>query len=219
MKRGIITISALLMLSFGLMLLLLLQQDMLRLHAAQAAQRLVYVKQSIALQYLSQQQKEQTCHNLSKQREDNVFKQSFTLQNNSLAHYVWCQRKRLFKNRPSQVNNAGRFAHFIDRTLVPQFQTQFNQVLRDKGWGSIYWFNEQDAVWEINNNVKGIVIATGNLHIKGKGKITGSIITEGHLQLEKGIKVAYNKEIVSYWYAELSDWQVAEKSWYDFNPL
>lgn len=218
MRSGIITLSLLLLLSSGLFSLMLLNDDMLRIYSAQTSQRLIYVKQSLALQQLSQQQKQQACQDLDTNLNQQVFRFTFSLPNTDFAHYIWCQKMSLFKNRPSKAQYARQFEEFIEQANIEQFNAKFNRTSTQNN-SHFYWFEETEQEWELNQNVRALVIAEGDLTIKGKGRVNGTVITGGDLRLEKGVQVRYNKDVVSYWLSQLSLWQMAEKSWYDFNPL
>lgn len=218
MKSGIITLTLLLLLSSGLFTLMLLNDDILRLYSAQTSQRLNYVKQSLALQQLSQQQKEQVCQSLDTDLNQSIFRFSFSLPNSDFAHYVWCYKKGLFKNRPTKAQYVSQFEDFIEQANIELFDAKSDRTSMQNN-SHFYWFDAAELEWEVDQNMRAVVIAEGGLTIKGKGRIIGTVITGGELRLEKGIQVRYNKDVVSYWLSQFSLWQIAEKSWYDFNPL
>lgn len=64
--------------------------------------------------------------------------------------------------------------------------------------------------------VNAVIVAEGDLHIRGKGKISGSVITKGKLTLDEDIKVTYSKSTVAHIVQQYSRWRLAENSWYDF---
>ena len=67
----------------------------------------------------------------------------------------------------------------------------------------------------MNGTVQGILVAEGDLTLRGKGRVSGAVITGGNLLLE-GVSVAYGKKIIEPLVQQYSKWQLAEKSWSDF---
>lgn len=59
-------------------------------------------------------------------------------------------------------------------------------------------------------------LAEGDLKLTGKGRISGAVITSGNLTLD-GVTLAYGKKTVVALVQQYSQWQLAEKSWSDFN--
>lgn len=53
-----------------------------------------------------------------------------------------------------------------------------NSNLLKKNQDSLYWFNENQNEWEIKGNINAVIIAEGDLTITGKGKISGTVITQ-----------------------------------------
>ena len=70
----------------------------------------------------------------------------------------------------------------------------------------------------IDKNVNAVIVAEGDLHSRGQGKISGSVITKGRLTLDENIKVTYSKSVATQIVQQYSRWRLAEKSWYDFTP-
>ena len=64
MKKGIVTLTALILLSGFLALILLFDEQIFAFFRAQMSQRKYYVEQSLALQKISQRQQNHICQNL-----------------------------------------------------------------------------------------------------------------------------------------------------------
>ena len=64
MKKGIVTLTALILLSGLLALILLFDEQIFAFFRSQMSQRKYYVEQSLALQKISQQQQKHICQNL-----------------------------------------------------------------------------------------------------------------------------------------------------------
>ena len=64
MKKGIVTLTVLILLSGLLVLSLLFDEQIFAFFRAQMSQRKYYVEQSLALQKISQQQQKHICQNL-----------------------------------------------------------------------------------------------------------------------------------------------------------
>ena len=64
MKKGIVTLTALILLSGLLALILLFDEQIFAFFRAQMSQRKYYVEQGLALQKISQQQQKHICQNL-----------------------------------------------------------------------------------------------------------------------------------------------------------
>ena len=64
MKKGMVTLTALILLSGLLALILLFDEQIFAFFRSQMSQRKYYVEQSLALQKISQQQQKHICQNL-----------------------------------------------------------------------------------------------------------------------------------------------------------
>lgn len=221
--RGMMTLTLLILLSSALLVFMLFDDDMLRLYTALVAQRQHYVEQSSALQQMSQRAKKNACTEVPLDITDNVYKVEFQLENfpDDNQHYFWCERQRLFKKEPKRATLEQEFHRYINKEHISLFKsllnaTQFSQSA-DKNI-ALYWFDSSQTEWHINGQVTAVIVAEGDLHIKGNGKITGAVITAGILSHDEQVKIAYNKNIVNQVVQQYSQWQRAEKSWYDFVP-
>ncbi|WP_386698408.1 DUF2572 family protein [Lonepinella sp. MS14436] len=222
MHRGFVTISLLILLSSLLLIVLLFDDDSFRLHSTIAIQRQRYIQQHISLQKQFQQQQSDLCKNLDLSLTGNFATASITSPNSDEhQQFIWCQRQVLFKKSPSKNLNEGQFDDFVDKQAFALFQAKaiqnVNYFPTDKG-NYLFWFDQANTEWQINGNLNGIVIATGDLHISGKGKITGSVITQGTFSKEDNVTLTYKKTVVTEIVQSYSQWQNVEKTWYDFIP-
>ncbi|MGC7590557.1 DUF2572 family protein [Bisgaard Taxon 46] len=221
-QRGIATLSILLILSSVLFALMLFESELLGLYASKTGQRLHYVKQHLQLQQLSRAQARASCENLPSEQDGNVYHLRFRTEakENTITHYTWCHRLALFHTLPKRGVNQSDLSKFIHTNHIADFVALFSekpgQILVEKA-PHFYWFSKQQTEWHLTGNFNGVIIAEGDLHITGKGKITGAIITAGKLTLDDEINVSYKKASVAYWGQKLSRWQLAEKSWNDFD--
>ena len=222
-QRGIMTITLLILLSGFLLLTMLFNDDLLRLYSSIAAQRHLYVEQQLPLQQLSFNEKKSRCEQLSTQENGDTFLVTFRLENNRLAHglshYMWCRRDKLFQKQPVRNLYEKLFEQFISEEGLALFRQQLQSpplILSKSSAAALYWFTANETEWEIHKNVNAVIVAEGDLHIRGQGKISGSIITKGRLTLDENIKVTYSKSTVTQIVQQYSRWRLAEKSWYDF---
>ncbi|TCP89766.1 uncharacterized protein DUF2572 [Cricetibacter osteomyelitidis] len=221
-KSGIMTLTLLIMLSSLLCLLLLFDDDNLRLHNTIVSQRQRYVADSQSLQQQSRDNPQYTCQQIPLQQTGNVYLVTLNSgrDESGLQQFFYCERRALFKRSPTKKTYEKQFDVYIDREKIAQFTPHF--VTPQDGKQSIatqlYWFKEAEAKWEINSNVNGVIVAEGNLTVTGKGKISGTVILGGTLTLEN-VTLSYSKAKVTTIIQQFSEWQLAEKSWYDFKPL
>ncbi|MFY1026351.1 DUF2572 family protein [Actinobacillus seminis] len=222
--KGVMTLTLLLLFSAALVLFMLFDDEQLRLYQGINAQRQLFVQQSLALQNISRQQKESLCAQLSLDNDLNTQQIVFErgVQADRLSQYMWCGRQRLFKQAPKKGISAGEYAQLIQSESLPHFKTELTlppAVLPKKLSDTLYWFDATQTEWELKGNVRGIVVAEGDLHISGKGKISGALITGGKLTLAESVTVSYRKSTVTKLVRRYSRWRLEEKSWYDFKPL
>ena len=64
--------------------------------------------------------------------------------------------------------------------------------------------------------MSAVLIAGGRFKTNGQGRISGAVITNGNLTLD-GVTLAYGNTVVTTLVQQYSQWQLAEKSWSDFN--
>ncbi|MDO5055654.1 MAG: DUF2572 family protein [Pasteurella oralis] len=213
------TLTVLLLLSGILIVFLLSNEDVLHLYSEQVYQYKHYLTQSLRLQVQSYRQKHELCENLPLTLDNNAHKLDFTdtYPQDEYAQYVWCSRISLFKAVPHSALNEQQFDRFIQRENIPIFRADFS--VNELRTPQFYWFTAQQNEWVLAGNKNAVVIAEGDLHIKGKGKITGTVITAGKLILDQSVQVSYRKATVEYWQTQLSRWRLVENSWHDFKSL
>ena len=98
------TLTALILLSGLLALILLFDEQIFCVFRSQMSQRKYYVEQSLPLQKISQQQQKHICQNLPVNGAEKV-KQVFSSlmgQRDKVAYSVWCKRAELFKKSPTK---------------------------------------------------------------------------------------------------------------------
>ncbi|WP_226692981.1 MULTISPECIES: DUF2572 family protein [Rodentibacter] len=219
-KKGIVTTAILIFISGLLMVILLFDDSTLRFFLAQQMQRKHYVERTLTLQKMTSAEKQNACKNLPLDNSEKVRQISITLDgaNDAIQYSLWCQRVAIFKKTPTKGVNQGLFDHFIRMENLSEFRPHFlrpaNPLLSNQ-IPQIYWFDQNQATWEISGKVQGILIAEGDLTLRGNGRISGAIITGGTLTLE-GVTVAYGKKVIEPLVWQYSKWQLAEKSWSDF---
>ena len=221
MKKGIVTLTALILLSGLLALILLFDEQIFAFFRSQMSQRKYYVEQSLALQKISQQQQQtHICQNLPLNGAEKV-KQVFFESNGAedkVAYSVWCKRAELFKKSPTKGINENMLRDFISSEKQADFQPHFMKVdttLTVQKTPQVYWITQSQL--EIKGNVSGILLAEGDLTLTGKGRISGAVITGGLLKLEENVTVAYGKAVVTKLVQEYSQWRLVDKSWSDLS--
>ena len=115
MKKGIVTLTALILLSGLLALILLFDEQIFAFFRVQMSQRKYYVEQSLALQKISQQQQTHICQNLplnGTEKVKQVFFESSGAED-KVAYSVWCKRAELFKKSPTKGINENMLRDFI----------------------------------------------------------------------------------------------------------
>lgn len=220
-QKGMITLTILLFLSGLLTAILLLDDSNLSFFRAQHMQRKSYVERTLQLQKMTAEQKQTACADLPLDNADTVKQVSITLDGaaDALLYSVWCERMALFKKSPTKGDNQGLLNDFIRTENLADFRPRFGTPparLTASKTPQLYWFAGNQATLEINGTVSAILIAEGDLLLTGKGRVTGAVITGGTLTLE-GVTVAYGKAAVTPLVQQYSKWQLAQKSWSDFN--
>ena len=215
--RGMMTLNLLMLLSAFLVLMMLFDDDVLRLQSNLMAQRGLYVKNNLQLQQQSKTQGHTQCENLSLALSTQVEQRHFEqhLFQGGLQHFVWCERQVLFKKRPRQGILENALNQYVNIEIFPLFAPHFaTQTSIEK----LYWFEADNAEFELNGNLRGIMVAQGNLTLTGSGEFRGAIITSGTLNYPETIRIAYNSRTVGELVKAFSRWRLAEKSWHDFTP-
>lgn len=219
MKKGIVTLTALILLLGLLALILLFDEQIFAFFRSQMSQRKYYVEQGLALQKISQQQTH-ICQNLplnGAEKVKQVFFESSGAED-KVAYSVWCKRAELFKKSPTKGINENMLRDFISSEKQADFQPHFVKVdttLTAQKTPQVYWITQNQL--EIKGNVSGILLAEGDLTLTGKGRISGAVITGGSLKLEEGATVAYGKAVVTKLVQEYSQWRLVDKSWSDLS--
>ena len=219
MKKGIVTLTALILLSGFLALILLFDEQIFAFFRSQMSQRKYYVEQGLALQKISQQQTH-ICQNLplnGAEKVKQVFFESSGAED-KVSYSVWCKRAELFKKSPTKGINENMLRDFISSEKQADFQPHFVKVdttLTAQKTPQVYWITQSQL--EIKGNVSGILLAEGDLSLTGKGRISGAVITGGSLKLEEGVTVAYGKAVVTKLVQEYSQWRLVDKSWSDLS--
>ena len=221
--RGVMTLTLLVLLSTMLFLLLLFDDDILRLHSALVSQRTHYVDQSLLLQVRSQQEKSSACSSVPLDMTGNVYQVVFQRENfiDDNQQYIWCERHALFKQSPTKAIYEGGLNTYIDSDKVSLFESELQPAPIphpiDK-YDHFYWFDRTQTEFQLSGSIYAVIVAEGDLHLSGKGKISGSVITGGILTVDSDVTIVYRKATVKNVVQQQSQWHRAEKSWYDFTP-
>lgn len=222
-QKGIMTITLLILLSSILLISMLFVDDILRLHSAITSQRSIYLKQDFLLQELSRDKRQSICENMALETKESAVKIPLVLEQEGdiIKHYFWCKRQALFLQAPRIGVNEGLFTTFINQHNLKKFSPHFQlppQVLPKDKAHYLYWFDKTQNEWQLSGNIYAVVVAEGDLHISGKGKISGAVITAGKLTKDSGVTLAYRRATVSEIVQSYSQWELGEKSWNDFKP-
>lgn len=220
-QKGIITLTILIFISGLLTAILLLDDTHLSFFRAQQNQRKLYVERTLQLQKMTAAKKQTACLDLSLNNNESVKQISITLDSatDSIQYFLWCERISLFKKSPKQGDNQGALKDFVSDEKFAYFRPHFSsppRILNANKTPKLYWFSDSQAEVEINGTVSAVLIAEGDLKLTGKGRISGTVITNGNLILD-GVTLAYGKKTVVALVQQYSQWQLAEKSWSDFN--
>ncbi|OOF44533.1 DUF2572 family protein [Rodentibacter trehalosifermentans] len=221
-RKGVATLGILIFLSGLLAVMLLFDDSTLRFFRAQQMQRKNYVERTLALQKMTFSEKQQACLALPLDNPDRVRQVFINIAGaeDAIRYSLWCQRVAIFKKSPTKGDNQGQLTNFIQMKNLnefrPHFTTLSNPLIANK-IPQLYWFQGDKTEWEVDGTVPGILVAEGDLILRGKGRISGAVITGGSLSLE-GVTVAYGKKMVEPLVQQYSKWQLAEKSWSDFSP-
>ncbi|MDC2824473.1 DUF2572 family protein [Rodentibacter pneumotropicus] len=219
-RKGVVTLTILIFLSGLLGVILLFDDSTLSFFRAQQMQRKNYVERTLALQRMTSLEKHKACSSLPLDNSDHVRQISINLEGveDAIQYSLWCQRTAIFKKSPTKGDNQGLLTHFIHLENLDRFRPHFSTPpypLATNNTPQLYWFPEKQTEWEVNGTVQGILVAEGNLTLRGNGRVSGAVITGGSLALE-GVTVAYGKKIIEPLVQQYSEWQLAEKSWSDF---
>lgn len=223
-QKGIVTLTLLILLNSILLILLLFDSDIISLHSAIVSQRKIYLEQSLVLQKQSISEKERICNEQLLNNDLKSLKVKFesSRKTDRTSQFIWCERKNLFKQQPRKSFYVMGLNEYLNMDLLELFQSKLispPNILPKDSANSIYWFAEDTAEWELDGNINAIILAKGNLKLKGKGKISGSVITGGNLSIEPEVKLIYKPSTVVEIIRAYSYWQFVEKSWHDFSPL
>lgn len=220
--RGVMTLALLILLSSILLIFMMFDDAELRLHSTLASQRQIYVSHNMNLQQLSQRQKITACAEVPLNSTATVAQISFERPQfaDSNRHYIWCQRQALFKQSPKKGINEGKFSEMINEESVSLFRGKFespHNLAQDKS-DYLYWLDKNQTDWIIEGDIYGVIIAEGDLHLSGKGRIRGAVISGGTISTDETVSIAYRKATVTNLVQLYSQWQRAEKTWHDFIP-
>lgn len=223
-QKGIVTLTLLILLSSVLLILLLFDSDIISLHSAIVSQRKIYLEQSLVLQKQSISEKERICNEQPLNNDLKSLKVKFESlrKTDRTSQFIWCERKNLFKQQPRKSFYVMGLNEYLNMDLLELFQSKLispPNILPKDSANYIYWFAEDTAEWELDGNINAIILAKGNLKLKGKGKISGSVITGGNLSIDPEVKLTYKPSTVVEIIRAYSYWQFVEKSWHDFSPL
>lgn len=219
-QKGIITLTILIFISGLLTAFLLLDDNHLSFFRVQQNQRKHYVERTLQLQKMTATKKQTACLDLPLNNES-VKQISIALEGaaDAIQYFLWCERMSLFKKSPKKGDNQGALKDFVTGEKLAYFRPHFSsppRILNANKMPKLYWFSDSQAEVEINGTVSAVLIAEGDLKLTGKGRISGAVITSGNLTLD-GVTLAYGKKTVVALVQQYSQWQLAEKSWSDFN--
>lgn len=216
-----VTLTALIFLSGLLVVILLFDDSTLSFFRAQQMQRKNYVERTIKLQKLTLAEKQKACLGLPLDNTDTAWQIFVQMEGaeDAVQYSLWCERVAIFRQAPTKGDNQGLFDRFIRREKLAEFRPHFPtppNPLVPTQTPQLYYFEGTKTEWEVKGTVQVILIAEGDLTLRGKGRVSGAVITGGALTLE-GVTLAYGKKVVEPLVRQYGKWQLAEKSWSDFN--
>lgn len=179
------------------------------------------MERTLQLQKMTATKKQTACLDLPLNNNESVKQISIALEGaaDAIQYFLWCERMSLFKKSPKKGDNQGALKDFVSGEKLAYFRPHFSsppRILNANKMPKLYWFSDSQAEVEINGTVSAVLIAEGDLKLTGKGRISGAVITSGNLTLD-GVTLAYGKKTVVALVQQYSQWQLAEKSWSDFN--
>ncbi|WP_288062985.1 DUF2572 family protein [Rodentibacter caecimuris] len=219
-RKGVVTLAILIFLAGLLAVILLFDDSTLSFFRAQQMQRKNYVEQTLTLQKMTLLDQQNACSTLPLDNSDLVQQVFINIEGaaDSIQYSLWCRRAAIFKKSPTKGDNQGLLASLIHLENLDEFRPLFsmpaNPLVSNK-MPQLYWFNGKQTEWEVSGTVQGILVAEGDLILRGKGRVSGAVITGGRLTLE-GVSLAYGKKIIEPLVQQYTKWQLAEKSWSDF---
>lgn len=188
---------------------------------------------------------DQFCHQLAEAEQDSklfvipyAFRQVESKgqeREESVAQFILCEKQMLFSKKPSKkivtsvrdYVNTTQNKHFIstkERSIAnknsknqPHLLWLDNASLSTFQSKSLSFEPQTKTIeWRLEQDFYGVVITFYPLHIMGKGRIYGTIISEQMVQYEPSITLSYNKNVVETIMNNYAFWQLAERGWSDF---
>ncbi|TDQ59886.1 uncharacterized protein DUF2572 [Mesocricetibacter intestinalis] len=217
LRRGVVNISILVFLIAFLLLMQRFTDEGISLHQGIIAQRQNYMQQQHWLLEQSMGGRHSVCKNIPTTYAANTYVVVFRSSHPEakLKQFLICRRHRLFQRLPTKGINEGGFPLFVHLESLPFFRSQLEDAA-SLYENKLYWFSGSDNQWELNGNIYALVVAEGNLTLRGKGKISGAVITGGKLQRSEGIQITYHAGTIAGAEQGYRLWRLAEKSWHDF---
>ena len=142
-------------------------------------------------------------------------------------YFIPCEEKNLIYNRPSVKiikhkvsdyisDNHSRFDYCLDN--IDEFKDENGRkipVLNKNKKTKVIFLQENEDILMINGDINAVIISLTNLKIVGKGKIKGSVIVQGNLDLEEMDKkekaISYNQTVVSEAIEKCRSWEMVNK--------
>lgn len=219
LKNGIAALWSLLWLSSILSLFLLFDGELLALHRANIGERLRYLQQREALLQQSLiADVDRHCQQAAIAQSAVVtFRLSFTDGKTSSQQQHWlCRKTALFTQLPQQALQS-KVADFV--TDPAQWQLlQLPLVAADYQQSAVLWL-PNNAEWTMENDFYGVVLAQGELRLRGEGKIIGALIHDRGVDVGEHNTVVFAPQVRDRAAERYQHWQYQAGSWHDFNPL
>ena len=220
MKRGIVSLSVLIILAAWLTLALLFAEDNLAYLRQQSALRSDYMDSFWELQHKSADTKSDPCLGIGS---ENELTQRIEIVGNARysdapLHYIWCERKALFKKPITKKGHIGELKQFVTVTQLLAEPAAFVNAplyLEPTATPQIYWFPRNKGYTRLNGEVYGIILAEQDFELSGKGTFRGSIITGGALQVNAQAAYAYHAKTVKA--LSYGAWHRLAQSWIDYD--
>ncbi|SMB90159.1 Protein of unknown function [Pasteurella testudinis DSM 23072] len=222
-KKGMVTLSALLILSSALLLFLMLDEQILAMQRANFGERLRYLQQrENLLQQSAVLDGDRLCRAQSAVQPDDLlfFTIRFSDKTQDQQHKIGCRRVSLLQTLPQQAAQQG-----ITRFLSADFErwqtawdfAELPLAAADYTANKILWL-DQAGEWQPEQDFYGVVIAKERLHLSGEGKIIGAVIYQTAL-LHAENQLEFSHDVVRQVAEKYRQWIYQQGSWHDFNTL
>ena len=217
MKRGIVSLSILLMLCVLLTLAFLYQEQNLSFLRQQNALRKNYAVDFWHLRKLIEDSP--LCENIDAPQLEQRFRQRWTMdKEDGLQQSIFCEREQgaLFSAAISKKLYERKIESFVN---IAEMQTRTDWLMAPEqliatAKPQIYWLPKNKSYLTLQGKVHGIIFAEGALTLAGVGEFRGAIITGGKFELKGKAKLTYDLKTIKALTGK--GWKPAAHTWIDY---